>query len=234
MGALPRRARKVPQLESRVCENARAANRWKRVRRIFFTLFLSASLLPLVSRTGASELTTEATPSRAGWLYFEAPLRDFGDDGLPFRLSLAVPGQRDWITRTLFAAEARWIVSLGYAKVYNSFDGATGIFRNPGGHAALFSAGRQMRWHLPELAGGFTPKLILDLGLHYATRRFPADGTHANIKLITGLEWTWENRARTAEWTAGIVWPHFSNANLLNRNSGYDGLSVRFGRSLRF
>lgn len=204
------------------------------MRRTSFTVLLLVSLLLVDSRAGDSENPTEVGTFRAGWLYFDAPLWDFGDDGLPFRLSLAVPSQRDWLTRTLFATEARWVVSLGYAKVYNSYDSATGTFKNPGGQAALFSAGRQMRWDLPKLAGLFTPTLLLELGLHYATHRFPADGTRANGKVITGLEWTWENRARTAEWTAGMVWPHFSNANLLDRNAGYDGLSIRLGRSLRF
>ena len=202
--------------------------------RFSLTFFVLVSLLSPGQRVGASEILSDAAPARTGWLYFEAPLVDFGNDGLPFRFSLAVPSKRDWLTRILFAAEARWIVSLGYAQVYDYYDAATGIFMDPGGHAALFSAGRQMRWHFPELLGAFTPKLILDLGLHYATHRFPASGTRANGKVITGLEWTWENRARTAEWTAGIVWPHFSNANLLERNSGYDGLSIRFGRSVRF
>ncbi len=32
----------------------------------------------------------------------------------------------------------------------------------------------------------------------------------------------------------GVVWPHFSNADLLERNSGYDGLALRIGRTVRF
>jgi len=138
------------------------------------------------------------------------------------------------LTRALFAAEARWTLSAGYAKVYNSYDATTGIFKNPGGHAALFSAGRQFRWRLPELASPFIPDVVVEFGIHYATRRFPADGTRANLKLISGLEWTWPDQRRRAQWIAGIMWPHFSNANLLNRNSGYDGLALRIGRSVRF
>ena len=37
-----------------------------------------------------------------------------------------------------------------------------------------------------------------------------------------------------AEAAAALVWPHLSNANLFHRNAGYDGLALRFGRSLRF
>ena len=198
-----------------------------------FALFFFVCIAAMHARTPADRHET-ATPTRDGWMYFDAPLWDIANEGLPFRLTLALPSKRDWLTRMLFAAEARWTFSMGYAKVYNSYDAATGIFKNPGGHAALFSAGRQMRWHLPPFAGAFTPKIALELGAHLATRRFPADGTHANVKLITGLEWTWLSRDRRTEWSAGVMWPHFSNANLFPRNAGYDGLAIRLGRSVRF
>jgi hypothetical protein len=207
-----------------------------------FRLFaLLASVLFLLSpATRAQSASTFAATEAAGsvprdaWLYFDAPLWDIANEGLPFRLTLALPSQRDPLTRVLFAAEARWTVSVGYAKVYNSYDAATGIFKNPGGHAALVSAGRQFRWHFPAVLGPFTPKLAIEFGAHYATRRFPADGTRANFKLITGLEWTWLSRDRASEWSAGVMWPHFSNANLFERNAGYDGLALRFGRTIRF
>lgn len=177
---------------------------------------------------------TEAPAGRAGWMYFDAPLWDLADEGLPFRLTFALPSRRDLLTRILLADEARWTFSAGYAKVYNSYDGATGVFKNPGGHAVLVSAGRQIRWHLPEVLGAFTPQIAMEIGVNAASRPFPADGTHLNFKLITGLEWTWRNRAETAEWSLGVMWPHFSNANLLSHNAGYDGLVFRIGRSLRF
>lgn len=170
------------------------------------------------------------------WLHLDAPLWDIANEGLPFRATLALPSRRDPLTRLLFATEARWTFSAGYAKVYNSYDAATGTFKNPGGHAALFSAGRQFRWHLAPVLGAFTPKLAIEFGAHYATRRFPADGTRANFKLITGLEWTWHppSDADRTEWSLGVMWPHFSNANLFSRNAGYDGLALRLGRSLRW
>lgn len=174
-----------------------------------------------------------ALPKRA-WTYFDAPLWDISNEGLPFRFTWAVGSQRDWITRLLFASEARWTLSAGYAKVYNSYDAATGVFKNPGGHAVLLSAGRQMYWDLPPVAGVFTPRITFEYGLHVASRRFPADGTRANFKVLTGLEWVLRSKGEPNGWTAGIFWPHFSNANLFSRNAGYDGLAIRIGRSVRF
>lgn len=181
-----------------------------------------------------AESLDDRPASPAGWLYLDLPAWDIANEGLPVRLSLALPSRRDILTRALLAAEARWTLSVGYAKVYNSFDATTGIFKNPGGHAALFSAGRQFRWQLPRVAGALTPDIVVDFGIHYATRRFPADGTHANLKLISGLEWTWPGSGARGKWTVGLVWPHFSNADLLDRNSGYDGLALRLGRQVRF
>lgn len=198
-------------------------------------LILLLSLLGFAGLNAVRATPVDDKPSPvSGWMYFDAPLWDIANEGLPFRLSLALPSRRDLLTRALFAAEARWTLSVGYAKVYNSFDATTGIFKNPGGHAALFSAGRQYRWQLPRVAGAFTPDVVVDFGVHVATRRFPADGTHTNLKLISGLEWTWARSGATGEWTVGLVWPHFSNADLLERNSGYDGLALRVGRQVRF
>jgi hypothetical protein len=205
---------------------------------VFFALVLGLFSTHLNAQP-ATDLPPIETAVRAddapdGWLYFDAPLWDIANEGLPFRLTLALPSRRDWLTRALLATEARWTLSVGYAKVYNSYDGATGVFKNPGGHAALFSAGRQFRWHLPRFVGGFTPKVVVELGAHFASRRFPADGTRANLKVISGLEWTWRSRDERSEWSAGVVWSHFSNANLFSRNAGYDGLALRLGRSIRF
>ena len=183
----------------------------------------------------ADETGLPAAPARApaGWVHFDTPLWDIADEGLPFRLTLALPSHRDPLTRALHANEARWTLSIGYARVYHSYDQATGIFKNPGGHAALASAGRQFRWRLPGFAGDCTPQFAIEFGVHAATRRFPADGTHLNVKVITGLEWTFR-QGRPDEWSVGLMWPHFSNANLFSRNAGYDGLALRFGRHVHF
>lgn len=173
-------------------------------------------------------------PTPAGWFYTDIPLWDISNEGLYFRQTLAIPSRRDPLTRLLLAHEARWTFSVGYVKIYDSYDANTGVFKNPGGHAALFSVGRQFRWHLPQAQRPFVPKLSIEFGANYATRPFPADGTRASLKLITGLEWTWRSRDQRAEWSAGVMWPHFSNGNLLSRNAGYDGLALRFGRSVAF
>ncbi len=200
-------------------------------RQVSFLLALAVGVFHPLARAAGPR---EPAPLASAWLYFDAPLWDIANEGLPFRLSLALPSRRDVLTRALFAAEARWVLSIGYAKVYNSYDATTGVFKNPGGHAALVSAGRQFRWRLPRLTTPLIPDVVVEFGIHYATRRFPADGTRGNLKLISGLEWTWREPGRTGQWIAGIMWPHFSNADLLERNSGYDGLALRVGRSIRF
>lgn len=201
------------------------------MRLLSFALFL-ASFLPGIS-SAQTDIDHGRTPARA-WVYLDAPLWDLADEGLPFRLTLALPSRLDALSRSLLADRARWTLSAGYAKVYNSYDGATGVFKNPGGHAALFSAGRQMIWELPRWAGALTPDIALEYGIHYATTKFPADGTRANFKLITGLEWRGPVSTGAEGWTLGVYWPHFSNANLLSRNAGYDGLCVRIGRVFLF
>jgi hypothetical protein len=84
---------------------------------------------------------------------------------------------------------------------------------------------------LPEFAGAFTPQFAMELGVHAATRRFPADGTCFNGKVITGLEWILRDNQPDA-WSVGVMWQHFSNANIFSRNAGYDALALRFGRRL--
>jgi hypothetical protein len=182
--------------------------------------------------------TGVATPARGAdlaarsvaprWVHFDAPLWDIADEGLLFRLTYGIGSREDWLGRLLRADEARWMFSLGYARVYHSYDRTTRIFKNPGGHAALASAGRQWRWRLPEFAGAWTPRLAIEVGGHVASRRFPADGTQFNVKAIAGLEWIFR-AGQPREWSAGVMWPHFSNANLFSRNAGYDALALRFG-----
>lgn len=198
-------------------------------------VLLSGLLVPALAAASPSAAPVTATHRAAhGWAYVDLPLTDFGDDGEPYRFTFALPGRPDVVTRMLFASEARWTLSAGYARVRDSYDARTGAFKNPGGHAALFGAARQFRWHPPRAAGAAVPRLVIEFGVHYGTHRFPADGTRLSLLLVTGLEWTWRSGAAGTEWTAALVWPHLSNANLFQRNAGYDGLALRFGRSLRF
>lgn len=198
---------------------------------IAVTFVIPCALAQSAADAPARELSA---PARELWLHFDAPLWDLADEGLPFRLTVSLPSRRGPLTRLLGATEARWTGSIGYAKVYNSFDAATGTFKNAGGHAALFSAGRQFRWRLSNWIGQWAPDAALEFGANAATRPFPADGTRTNLKLITGFEWTWSASDRRSNWSAGVMWPHFSNANLHSRNAGYDGLVVRVGRTMRF
>jgi hypothetical protein len=202
----------------------------------FLQLFAAVAPLLLVALPAqtSADAPHPTADRRPAWTYLDVPLWDISNEGLLFRFTWAMASDRDVITRVLFASEARWTLSAGYAKVYNSYDGATGIFKNPGGHALLLSAGRQMYWDLPPVAGAFTPRIMFEYGIHVASRRFPADGTHANFKVLSGLEWALASKGEPNGWTAGVFWPHFSNANLFSRNSGYDGLAIRIGRSVRF
>ena len=193
-------------------------------RRCLLFVFLAVATL-------ATTPTASALSPPRYWAYVDMPLWDLADEGLPVRVTLALPSRRDPLARLLQAEETRWTFSTGYARVYNSYDPATGRLKNYGGHAGLFSGGRQFLWALPRFAGRFTPAATLEVGVNFATRPFPADGTQWNFKLITGLQWKWSTADRATEWTAGVMWPHFSNANLLSRNAGYDGLVVRLGRS---
>jgi hypothetical protein len=68
-------------------------------------------------------------------------------------------------------------------------------------------------------------------GIYYAEKSFPADGSHLNFSLQAGFESSWKAaHGDDTAWILGLRWMHVSNANILPRNSGYDGLFVRFGR----
>jgi hypothetical protein len=199
--------------------------------------------LPALRLVGLATLVLAllaAAPSAAGgatldrrgaWVYADVPAWDISHEGLPFRLTWAWDSPLDPLARLLRSSETRWTAGIGYAKVYNSYDATTGRFRSAGGHAALASAGREFRWRLaPETRVGALarlPTVLVEFGVHGASRHFPADGTHFNFKLLSGLEWEVPSRP----WTVGLIWLHFSNADLLSRNSGYDGLALRLSWS---
>jgi hypothetical protein len=180
---------------------------------------LGSTLLPDVQGADAGQ--------RRGWMYADSPAWDISHEGLPFRLTWAWASPLDPLGRLLRCTETRWTAGIGYAKVYHSFDPTTGAFRSPGGHAALASAGREFRWGRELWPGGrdaiWLPTVLIEFGAHGASRPFPADGTRFNFKLLPGVEW----EAPSRRWAAGVMWLHFSNADVLSPNAGYDGLAIR-------
>jgi hypothetical protein len=153
--------------------------------------------LPALRLVGLATLVLAllaAAPSAAGgatldrrgaWVYADVPAWDISHEGLPFRLTWAWDSPLDPLARLLRSSETRWTAGIGYAKVYNSYDATTGRFRSAGGHAALASAGREFRWRLaPETRVGALarlPTVLVEFGVHGASRHFPADGTHFNV-----------------------------------------------------
>lgn len=216
----------------RACRNGRARSvpRMRFLRPVrLYRVVTSIALVAFLTASGV--ISASGQPSnRERWFAVDVPAWDISNEGLPFRATWAWASPVDPLGRLLGAAETRWTASVGYAKVYNSYDGATGVFRNPGGHAALASAGREFRWRLDlgeqRVVSRWLPTALIEFGVHGATRRFPADGTQFNFKLLSGLEWP----VSRGGWTAALIWSHFSNANVLSRNSGYDGLALRFSR----
>ena len=198
-------------------------------------LLLMGMMLSFGARA-RGDITSDSLPERTrqAWLYLDTPLWDLADEGLPFRVSAAWPARRDPLSRFLRVTETRWTGSAGYAKVYNSFDTATGEFRSAGGHAALVSLGRQFLWRLPSVAGRWQPDPMIEAGAHFASRDFPAGGTRFNFKVFFGIEWELSAAAPERDWRLGVVWLHFSNANVLSRNSGFDGLGLRFSRGFTY
>lgn len=197
------------------------------------------ALIALLALPGVRYAARAAEPAGAGewppvWVYGDVPAWDIADEGLPFRLTGAWPSPLDPLARFLMTAETRWTASVGYVRVYNSYDGATGNFKNPGGNAVLASVAREFRWRLPGPAVAGIPTLLIEFGVNVASHRFPADGTQATLLVVSGLEWALTDSGTDPEWTLALVWSHFSNANLFSRNAGYDGLALRLGRRLRF
>lgn len=175
-----------------------------------------------------------ALPGRAAeavapvW-FVEAGAWDISDDGLPYRIGALLPSRHDPLSRWTGAREPRWVLALGYARVPDIYDDGTGRLSGAGGDGLLLGAAREWAWALPGIARDLS--VAIDLGLSYATKSLPANGTNWNFIVSPGF--TWERAARDgrAVWHVGLRWFHLSNADLFGRNAGYDGLSVRVGRS---
>lgn len=192
---------------------------------------LAASALFLAPRPEARAL---GFADERPWIALDGPLWDFADDGYPFRLNVVQPSTPDPIGRLLRATDQQWSAWLGYADVKGKFT-TSGELRASGGDAWMLGLGRQWRWALPEWTevSRWRPHLTFEAGVNYADDSLPSDGSHFNFPVVTGFEWSRrgaEGAADASDWLFGFRWFHLSNAHLLDKNSGYDGIIFRVGR----
>jgi hypothetical protein len=178
----------------------------------------------------AGGLAAAAAPAQ---VFFDGPLWDIADEGLPYRLTLAWPAAPGPLARWLPAGEARWTLGAGYAAVYDNLDTGTGLVTARGRDGTIFAAGRQTLWPLPLRLPGGGLRLECEVGLHYAARSLPANGTHLSFVVLGGFEWAPARAARSG-WLAGVRWLHLSHGGLFGPNGGYDGLVFRLGRCRRW
>ena len=169
-----------------------------------------------------------AGEARGPLVFFEASAWDISDDGQPFRVGVLWPSRHDALSRLLRAREPRWVFAAGYARIPDIFDDGTGRLSGAGGDGALLGVAREWAWDLPWIARELS--VAIDFGLNYATKSLPANGTNWNFIVSPGF--TWERTARDgATWHVGLRWFHLSNADVFGRNAGYDGLTLRLGRT---
>jgi hypothetical protein len=175
--------------------------------------------------------TTLFTDERP-WIVLDGPLWDMSDDGKPYRLNLVQPATPDPIGRLLRATDQQWAAWVGHADVENKFSN-TGGLRATGGEAWMIGLGRQWRWALLEWTGasGWRPHLTFETGVNYADDSLPSDGSHFNFPVVTGFEWAKSAApgGDASAWIFGFRWFHLSNAHVMDKNSGYDGLIFRVG-----
>ncbi|MBI4624162.1 MAG: acyloxyacyl hydrolase [Verrucomicrobia bacterium] len=133
------------------------------------------------------------------------------------------------MARLLRAGESRWTLSARYAVVYDNLDTGTNKITDRGRDGLMFNAGRQTVWLLPLPLPRGALGLEFELGLNYAARRIPSNGTRMSFSVITGFEWSHAPGDRH-EWVTGVRWLHLSHGGLFGPNGGYDGLIFRLGR----
>ena len=175
---------------------------------------------------------TNNPPPTARLVFFDGPLWDISDEGLPYRLTLAVPVVRSLDARWLRAAETRWTVGIGYAVAYDNFDTGSNTITAIGRDGPMLNAGRQYVWPLPIRIVGGRLRLEAEAGLNYGFRKMPSNGSNWSFSVISGVEWASSRSAR--QWFAGVRWFHLSHGGLFGPNGGYDGLVFRLGRAVRF
>jgi len=185
------------------------------------------SLLLVVPGALARGVETPAQPL----VFFESAAWDISDDGLPFRIGVVLPASPDPLSWLLRTRTPRWVLAGGYATLPDIYDTGTGRLSGKGGDAWMVGFAREWGWDLPLVVRGECPlALVLDLGVNYASASIPANGTNANFIVSPGFSWE-TRRARGGVWHFGLRWFHLSNAGVYAVNAGYDGITVRFGRS---
>lgn len=176
-------------------------------------------------------MTWAAEYERRPLVFFETAAWDISNDGLPFRVGVSLPSRHDVLSRWLGAREPRWVLAVGYATLPDIYDTGTGRLSGWGGDAFMVGAAREWTWELPlEWRGRRPLALALDLGMNYASASVPANGTNLNFIVSPGFSWEMP-RARGGVWHLGLRWLHLSNAGLHDVNAGYDGITLRFGRT---
>ncbi len=201
-------------------------NTFARPYRLAALLLMLAGFTHATTRASAApDLFTDERP----WIALDGPLWDMSDDGKPYRLNVIQPATSDPLGRLLRATDQQWSAWAGYAEVESKF-AASGALRASGGDAWMIGFGRQWRWALPEWTAisGWHPHLTFETGVNFANDSLPSDGSHFNFPVVTGFEWS--KRAGSSPWIFGFRWFHLSNAHLLEKNSGYDGIIFRVGR----
>lgn len=164
-------------------------------------------------------------------VFCESAAWDISNDGLPFRIGVSLASSHDPLSRLLQTREPRWILAAGYATLPDIYDTGTGRLSGKGGDAWMAGFAREWGWNLPlELRGERPLALVIDLGLNYASASVPANGTNANFIVSPGFSWE-TRRSDGGVWHFGLRWFHLSNAGVFPVNAGYDGITVRFGRT---
>lgn len=161
-------------------------------------------------------------------LFIESPIWSDQEEGNPFLLTFeqSLFSWGDWSFGGFLGLSHLDVNAIEDSHVTGGFVPGTTTYA---GHAGLTV--RRTLYERP----GFALNADFAGGVYYAAESFPADGSHTNFSLQAGFETVWSSRQEpTGSWVAGVRWMHVSNANILPRNSGYDGLFVRIGRRWQF
>jgi hypothetical protein len=193
-------------------------------------LFALAAACPLRIALATPPPAPAAAPPL---VIFDGPVWDPADEGLPYRITFAWLARPDPLARLLRVRESRWTLGAGYAVAYDNLDTGTNTITARGRDGVMFNAGRQVVWPVPVRLPRGELGLEFELGLNYAARRLPSNGSHLSFSLITGFEWS-HAPERAGGWLAGVRWLHLSHGGFFGANGGYDGVVFRLGRQWKF